>query len=252
MRKIVCFLLIVLSIALGGCTTPRGLSESGISPKRVGVISIVAETATLNYGGFTVFGNERKYIPIRNWNLDRKLEQMLIDGLASHKTSSFVVINIDRNTVLANYNSRTLRPDWSPWLPKLVEIGRSNQVDALLVVTPGVFDANFGEQWPFSGLGMMSRGAGGDHPSWATAYLGARLHLVDVKSGSVAADRLAATNLEVTNWSTYAAPSVNLDTKIWKTNFNQVSPEQEAQLAQSFEPMSHIVVQNAQRLFGIR
>jgi len=245
-------LVVIPAFALGGCGAPRVLSEAGISPKRVGVVSIVGETATLNYRGFTKFGHEQEYLPARSWKLDEKLESQLVSALAAHRASVFVALQVDRDALLREYDSRTLWPDWRVVLPKVVEVGRAHDVEAVLVATPGVFDANYGKKEPISGFGIKAQGAGGEHPFWVTAYLGVRLRLVDVKSGRVVAERLAATDPDASIWSTPVAPSMRLDPKGWKTNFEEVTPAQVALLAHSFEAMTDVVLQNAQRIFGLR
>lgn len=254
MRSVRWTISVLAWFALSGCATNTAttVSQAGISPKRVAVVSIVGETATLKYIGLTVFTNKERYVSVRGWQLDDKLEAALVRVLSASPASSFVTLPIDRESTLRDYNSRTLRPNWSVTVPALVDAAKAQQADALLLVTPGLFDYNFGERMPFSGLGVMSRGAFGAHPSSVTAYLGGRLHLIDINTGKTVAGRSAAVNLDVSQWSTYAAPAVGLDPKHWYTEFEDVNPTQAGEISKSFELMSQVILANAQRLFGLR
>lgn len=246
--------VLVLSFALGGCaaTAPNTISQAGLSPKRVAVASIVGETATLKYIGLTVFTNKQRYLPTRTWNLDGKLEAALVRALSGSPGRSFVALPLDRDSLLSGYNSQKLRPDWSVLVPKLVDVARTQQADALLLVTTGVLDYNFGEGQPFSGLGIMSRGAFGAHPNFVVAYLSARLQLIDVNSAKTVAERPAGVKLDITQFGSYPAPALSLEPKNWYTDFDEITPTQQAELAQGFELMSQAILANAQRFFGLR
>ena len=73
----------VLLAAAGCSSVPHQISGQALGGKRIGVVSVAAQSLTRRHVGLTVFGNEEESLDISSWNVDATYEQRLAEALSA-------------------------------------------------------------------------------------------------------------------------------------------------------------------------
>ncbi|MCC1498337.1 hypothetical protein [Alcanivorax sp. 1008] len=182
--------LLALVLLLQGCsTTPRAPFDYN-EVKRVGVVSIMGDTAGYYRLGMTVFGNNRGEFKVADANLDALYQENIERALAAMERYEVVHLEYDPAALIAREEEEVKRSFgdalWqrAHWklADHLKEMAGQHQLDAILVLAPG--RAYTGTNVSPEGISVYFGGLAGN-VSWCHIGAYSNLSLVNGKDGFV-------------------------------------------------------------------
>jgi len=236
MRTLVPIVAVVVAvILLGGCaTTPRTATpETTSNYRRIGIVSVTAQSFSRKHVGFTVFGNELENVNSSAWDIDAKYEEQisrLLSALggfevvrAPYSREEFLHIN-DLNGPWDAPAFRT--PNWSAVEKTIKEYCSKNQLGAILaafaVESPDFIGSS---NQRIRGAGLYTRGVG--ESTRGVLHLISGVALVDCQTARPVAIRgLASTQEGFPGQILRASPMKQMPVELSRTPLNQLSDAQ--------------------------
>ena len=199
MQRLISIIAVILVTALNaGCASiPKtATAEATSSYKRIGIISVTAQSFSRQHVGLTVFGNEQEKIDSSSWEIDSKYEQQVLKELSSlggfevvlgtYSRSEFLHIN-DLN---GPWDAPAFRgPNWGAIERPVKDYCATNKINAILVAFAGSGpDFLGGTNQMIGGAGIYTRGFG-DYTRVSVLHLISGVALVDCQTAKPVAVR---------------------------------------------------------------
>jgi len=160
---------IIVALCAGCASAPRTASPETISNyKRIGVVSVTAQTFSLQHVGLTVFGNELETIDSSSWDVDAKYEEQVAKQLSTLGGFEVVTAPYPRqdflrvNDLNGPWDAPAFRgPNWGAVEKTIKDYCTKNQVGAILAVI-AVDSPDFigSTNQRIRGAGLYTRGFG--------------------------------------------------------------------------------------------
>jgi hypothetical protein len=204
MRTLTSIAAAIIVVLCAGCVSaPRtATSETTSSYKRIGVVSVTAQTFSRKHVGLTVFGNELETIDSSSWDIDAKYEEQIAKQLSTLGGFEVVMVPYSRqeflhvNDLNGPWDAPAFRtPNWGAVEKTIKDYCTKNQVGAI-VATIAVEGPDFigSSNQRIRGAGLYTRGFG--DPTRAILHLIAGVALVDCQTGRPVAIRGLASTQE--------------------------------------------------------
>ncbi len=141
MRKIISLALAAcVVITLSGCKNSPEISLINKS-RKIGVISLLRDEFHSIYVGTTIFQNKTNHKKTPGWALSSFAENLLLSKIRSNRVFSVKKAKYKRSELLNIYqNTQGPFSSKNSYLNKLSQIGKSQGLDTLVIVSPIVLD----------------------------------------------------------------------------------------------------------------
>ncbi|MBI3480534.1 MAG: hypothetical protein HY016_09305 [Nitrosomonadales bacterium] len=143
MKNMACFFAVLCSLVLVGCATLPPTIDADVLTriKRFSTVSMVADTVSREYVGYTAFGNEFEEMDISQWDIDKLYATQLASAVQAVFGATYVP---DQHSLAVFKQVNDLNGPWDApayWGPNWSKIEvaaktycRENSLDALFVV----------------------------------------------------------------------------------------------------------------------
>jgi hypothetical protein len=169
---------LIIAVCAGCASAPSTPAPNASSSyKRIGIVSIMAQTYTRLYVGLTVFNNELEKVDISSWDLDTEYERQGVAALSALGGFEAVQGAYSRKE-FAGLGEGGSAPKWEAVVGPAKEYCAKNQVDAIVIAFPGAtsdFIGRSNQSW--QGTGSYLRFAGQSY-----FHVVARVALLDCRT----------------------------------------------------------------------
>lgn len=242
MRTLTLLLAGVVVVLCAGCaSTPRTATPETTSRyKRIGVVSVTAQSFSRKHVGFTVFGNELETIDSSSWDIDAKYEEQISKQLLALGGFEVVRVPFSRqdflriNDLNGPWDAPAFRtPNWGAVEKAIKEYCAKNNVGAILV-TFVVESPDFlgSSNQRIRGAGLYTRGV--TNSMLAVLHLISEVALVDCQTAQPVAIRgLATTQDGFPGQILRAFPTKPIPVELARAPMSQLTESQVATLKQT-------------------
>lgn len=238
--------ILAAGLIIQGCASSSKAPYNPTDVKRVGVISVLGNSAEVLYVGATAFGNKFDSIDITDMKLDEFYQRKLEDHIAD--TGMYEVVHIEYNHDLwadtidsfddLSFWKKMTFSDLKTIQPLLAKAGQEYELDAIFILSP--FSAYTGKRVEPTGISVYKGGIA-NNLNWCRVGVFSLLSIANAKDGNIKKRRVVRYKAESSFNDVLAdKPQKRLrDTDMTVCDFSgaDVSMEQKEQLEEHFKSM---------------